>query len=330
MKTIIEASSQDKFAPITQLVGIEVRNGYLYLSSTDMYNYLYGKVECDGELESLTVSIKLFYNLIKTFSTEDVKFELKNSTLHLTSNGTYKLPATLDATGQLVQFPKYFMQLENSKIIKNNPLQTLSKTLTLSVADEDFSVPEYSGTYFREDTIVTNLITASKIKSNVFNDEILMTTRTLNILAQFGENFEYEIKDDVFLARNNNLYLYSKAKLNKSNYQYDDIKALFEQNFETALVINVKELKETLRRYEIFKYLNIKLKITDKLVIKEKQFSEIINIDRTGKDTEIVLDFPTFRKFINSVKSDDVAIKVSENHLLISDVDIQHIIGKVI
>lgn len=318
VKVLSKAAGLNNLRPFTCLLFIKAKEGKVSFMTTDEINTLYATIQAEGDLE-ITVDVTLFSKLINTLEEEWVELNVENKVLIIKCGGTYKIPTVLNSSGEFIRFKDLRKEFEGTKV--DNNFKEIKKILDPSRGDDLFPIECYRNFYFGNQTLTTNTITASKINKRIFPINKLLFPKTVELLTYLDDRLEYD--DHNF--RDKEFWLIYKENKSIDDYQYLDVINLFDINKEFK-IINVKKVKGILNKFSVFNY--DKIVFHNNYIKSEKEdIIEELDIDL---NCHLVLKVDLLKKFLNSVKSEDVEIYGTDEFLVIRDGEIEHIITKIV
>lgn len=330
-----KGAGNNKLIPITQMIGVSLKDSKLILSSTDSFNYLYirSKVEQTDEIINVCVNAEIFNKLINKFDCDYTTLEFKDNYLLVVGNGEYKLDLLLDDEGKIFTFPEKFIpeniqfqELELSKFsnIKNYGEKSLAQTM---------EEPDLVA-YFVNKNIA---ISTDRNVMTVLNDEF--TNIPLTLRSKFID-LVVEMKDKIKLGTwiNNttneiNVIVYdgetvifSKVNGNVNDYPFEAIKNLIDTStFTFNAKVNVKGFLSILDRISLFvtQYDSnvIDLKLLDNRLYISSVKSTGVEILKLNEPSDNInwkgkIDIEMLKDQLNSFTKDEVKIYLGNDNCI--------------
>lgn len=181
----IKGASLDKNLPLTNMLGITCKDKTLSVYTTDGINYLTMLEEIDSTEElNVTVPIEIFSKLVAKITSEDIELSLEGAVLMVRGNGNYKIELPTDQGG-LIDFPVPNLVTENDdfRTIKTSDIRAIINSNKSSLA-KNLTVPCLCGYYVdKERVVTTNEIVACFSSVNLMNDEKLLPSTLVDLLA---------------------------------------------------------------------------------------------------------------------------------------------------
>jgi len=329
--------------PILNNVLIEARDGVIKLISTNLEIgitcSIRGKIEKEGSLKgSLTVNSKIITDYISLLANKKVNIENKDKKLLINSDN-YKTIIKSEIADEFPLIP----QINKDVFFKakiNDFKKALSQTI-FAVSNNETRV-ELSGVLFifnKENlTIVAtdSYRLAEKqidIKSNTkIENKIIIPSKTLQELSRILTNIkneqinnedqeiEFYISDNQILFSINSVELISRV----IEGQYPDYKQIIPTNIKTEVVINRDEFIRAIKAASIFSKsdindINLDFPLDKNISVISSSSGQSgentteLESKVKGKDNGIVVNFKYLLEGVNSIKSENIIIKIVDN-----------------
>lgn len=292
---VIKGISNKNLIPILNCIKFELKNEGLYLLSTDneisIKTFIKREdIENIDTLGEIVVSGKYIYDIIKKLPNEMIDIEeVMDSKIFInTTNSSFNLNCNL-----VNDFPR--LELEesktpitlNQKVFKNIINQTIFATSTQE------SRPVLTGINLKinEDILECTAtdsyrLASKKIKLNeIINEQIniIIPTRNLNELLKLLNNDEDEIKIHIF--NNKVIFMFDTIIFMSKliNGTYPDTSKLIPNDFSTEIIVNLKELYNSIDRASLLTNEadknTVKLNIENEKIILKSNIPEIGNVE---------------------------------------------------
>lgn len=254
----VKGASNNKLLPITSLLGIELKDGQLTLTTTDGTNYLYvRKDKVAGDNFYTVISGDTFSKLVSKTTSENIVLELTESSLRVTGNGTYNIELPMDENGQMIKYPdpaSAFLKKMPSKTYTWNKstvgviLETLAPALAVT-----YDNPQYTGYYVGDAIIATDTYKIANMDVALFDDAKLIAAQTMNLLdAMSDEKISVYVSGDEILFSTAGSVVYSKFMAGLEDYAIDAISSLVKEQFDSKCAISRAEFLRLLDRLSLF------------------------------------------------------------------------------
>lgn len=314
VKVLSSVAGMNSLKPITCLLQIKAKDNKASFTTTNGIDTMYASLECEGELD-IAVDVQLFTKLVLSLSKEEVELFEENNILNIHCGGKYKIPAVYNSLGQKIPFRDLRKPFSGNFI--NNEFKLIKKQLGVSKADNEFPIECYRNYYFGDNILATNVVTASKINKRLFEENILLFDKTVEILSKMGNNLRYNqfnYADDLF-------WLVTSPNKNIEFYQYGDVMKLF--NYSNLKLLSLEKMKEILKRFNAFKYEY--LIISNNIIKSEKE--DIIEELDVDLECQLKLRVDILGKFLNTLTSDFECFATND-FMIIKNNELEHIISK--
>ena len=131
---ILQAVDNNELSLLTETLELKTENDFLYMSVTNKEYYAQVKLGLN-QAEDLhaTVNANLFLKLVSQITTSDIELDIKDTSLMVKGNGTYKLPLIFDGSELLnlptIDIKNKINEFDVNSDILNSILQYNSKEL---------------------------------------------------------------------------------------------------------------------------------------------------------------------------------------------------------
>lgn len=254
----IKGAGNNKFLPITSLMGIEVlEDGQFYLYTTDGDNVM--RVLGDGVTEYselfVTVPAKQFNDLISKTSCEEVILSLNKNVLIIKGNGTYKIPMLVD-NGGIVVFPK--PECNNLIFAVTVPFAEIKSVLQINKCALSKNLDSCLNSYFVGDRVYTTdadvICILDKTLFIDYNNMALLSSNLLNLTSFLEDeviNVEF-YSDNRIVFTGNRVTIYGYLRNDVIEYPINSIYAIEERDYTNQCFVSKSELLSILSRLALF------------------------------------------------------------------------------
>lgn len=256
LSAVINGVSNNRMIPITGLIGIEVKDKQLTLSSTDGINHLrvFSNIESDNFYA--VVPSELFYKIVQKTTSDSIDMEVNDSVLEFTGNGKYKIELPLDESGEQVKFPGYTFDEKNatSSKIKLSDVKLLLNTNRSSLA-LTMEMPCITGYYIYDKVITTDSykVCCNDIKLFSDDDKKLISSSTMDLLGvMHDEEIDVLCNGDKLLFKTPNTTLYAVQLEDINKYPAQAIGKHLKSVFDSSCKISKSALMAVLDRLSLF------------------------------------------------------------------------------
>lgn len=252
------ATGKNQLIPITQMIGIKVRDNKMYFCSTDQTNnmqFIIDKVQVDDI--SITVLAETFAKLVAKVTSDSTTLDIQDNVLVVKANGDYKIPLEVDEDG-VIDFPDIKFNKVGKKVSEVN-LTTINNIISINKAAlaTDFTNPFLTGYYIGDKIISTDNENACG-NSIEFSD----TTTTTPILVSPQLMYLLSLNDGEkikFIHDGKTLYFYTPDMIvmgtqldGIDDYPVNELGELFEESFPASCKLAKGLLLSVLDRLQIF------------------------------------------------------------------------------
>lgn len=251
---VIKGAGNNKILPLTSMLDINLKDGVLSLTTTDMNNYVTVKeTGINGEDFNVVIPIDSFSKLVTKTTTETVTLELEESSLKFVGNGTYNLPLSLDEEDEMVRFPEYSFPIEyDTETIKLSDLRTVFENNSTCIST-DMSTPCLTGFYFDDNVITTDSVAICINKTKIFNSPVLLSAVMVGLLNLFDkEDITVQIANNKIKFITSNVILCGTTMNEVDEYPAEAIESYLDATFEHSCKLNKSALLGVLDRMLIF------------------------------------------------------------------------------
>jgi len=335
ISTVDKITSKQVTLPILNNILLETKNGRLIFSATNLeigiVNKIGAKIEEDGKI---AVPVKLLSNFILNLPNgENIELELKNQILQLKCGKYVAKINCLD--------PEDFPIIPNSKkepqiTIKSDEFKkNIEKNLSC-VSLNDTRV-EFTGInmvlnekiFFASTDSFRLAESVIKVKKNknyseLKDESIIIPAETIREVNKIINNLENETDIVVTIEDNQIFFNFDDIKIVSRliNGKYPDYKQIIPDKFKTSIIINKKELMQSVKIASIFTKNNggeINIEIEDGKMIIISKSSEIgenkveLKIKQDGDNQKIVINPRFLSDGLNTIDDEEVKIMINDS-----------------
>lgn len=254
----VKGASCNKMIPITSMMAIEQRNGFLSLITTDANNYLIVRTAVDkkdSEEFYATVPAILFSQLISKLSCEAVTIVFDKGEFTVYGNGEYKIELPLDENGEFIKYPAPYEDMLKAESVGELTLDSVKSILTANKAAvaTTLEVPCYTGYYVADRIITTDTYKLCGNNIAVLKEPALIATETMDLLDVMTDaKIKVAIKDDKVLFSSDECIVYGNLMSDIDDFQVDAIKGLLDDTFDAKCKVARNAVLEALDRIGLF------------------------------------------------------------------------------
>lgn len=332
----IQGAGFNKLLELSNLMGIRVESGELYLNTTDGTNYLSVSDKCVADDMDITVNAELFSKLISKINSETVDMEVIDNTLVITGNGKYTLELIPDENGDLLSFPDKFPD-ETTVVgtISASDLTVINNAVKVSLSQVAGSV--YSSYFFGDVVASTDRAMMSTFNRNVFGTPYLINKSFVDLMSIGATDVTLSKSGDVLVAEANisencSINICTTLPNSAEEFNIEGINKFMALEVNSFCRFKKAQMLELLDRLSLFvsKFDDgaIELHFTDKYIeVSSMASNGIERVDYTeSKDTidlTIKINIDRFRNQLKAYSSDvvdlyygsDICIKLVDGDL---------------
>lgn len=276
----------NKQIPITQLMGIEMKDGELSIITTDATNYLYITNQMDSDDFSVTVYADQFAKLISKMTSEYTELKIENGNLEVRGNGIYTLELPLDENGMLIKYPN---PVEDAHVTKRTATVSLSlvKTILESLKGSlatTMEMPVITQYYAGDTILATNRHMVAEIANRLCPDDMLISAECMDLLDNMAdETIDMVTGDEYVIFKGTGCIVYSMNNMDINEYPAQTLSELLSKDFPYTCKINKLELLNLLDRMTLFAN-----DVTRQLAPIKLMFNSdgLVVINKSGKSRE--------------------------------------------
>ena len=254
LETFTNIIKLDKIRPVTDLVEIYSKDGYLHLGSTDNRTTIVAKIENDNEIDNAVLCLSNFCKIVKLTTKEEIILSHKGKYIEFKGNGKYKIPIQTDEMGNDISLPLDMPDIgSNKESFQPNDFKR---------ALERNKVGVYKGDGHGELKLYYsnngNLITTDSIVAVNTNNCVLpkgdIQAFIIEQLSSLPEDMTLYYVDDGYVVETATYKVFLANKL-YDKFPYDMVAPFIDKNIFCGkeFEINKKEFIEAIKRQDVFK-----------------------------------------------------------------------------
>lgn len=344
-KSIKGTRKTNKFAPaITSMLGIDVKNNVLTLTTTDGITYLYIINTVFNEDFYAVVDVEKFYKLVSKITSETITLTLTENALEVKGNGTYLIELALDENGDLVKYPdpRENLHVEDGKEheIQKAVFTKMSTALSPSLLDSALSESsmQYMCYYCGDRIIATDSNVLSSYSYTLFDEPKLLRPEFIDLMDVIDDELVSlaELGSEI-LVEASGCMIYTKVLPQIETFAVDRIIPLLDGEFESECILSKDYLMQLLDRFSLFVdgYDNnaIKLEFTDNEVTVKSLNSgaiEALTMETVNNPVafECYVDLSLLKEQVKTNSTTDVHLWYGvDNSVKLVDGDVIHVVA---
>lgn len=340
----VKGAGNNRLIPITNLLGINLKDNVLTLTTTDNATYLYVKENIIGEDFNVTVELDKFYKLISKITSSEIELEIANDILIITGNGQYKLELPYDEYGKIISYPNPFDaiydKLQNKRMIPKSVFSTILNSVKPALSNllVDSGSTQYLSYYCGDKVVATDSNVISAYLYELSDKAKLIRPEVINLIDIMDTDkvavYEYE---DIIVALSLDCIIYSKVIPQIEEFNISAINSLLDTSFNSMCCVDKNCLFQLLDRFTLFvdKYDNNAIKLTfgkDILTVTSLNSGALEELAYTNSQNpvefECYIDLELFKAQVKSQVSNNVELWYGlTNSIKITDNDIVKVIA---
>lgn len=318
---VVKGMGNNKMLPITEMIGINIKDTKISLLSTDGTNEVevFATIENPEKITtSLSINGGTFSKLVQKLTTEFVTLNIEDNKLVITGNGNYSFPIPVDEDGNVIVFNTLDLESDETEKVSVNALKesyTCNKESVATTLEE----PAYTGFYFDETgSVATNSLKISFVKEPIFKQPALLYSSFVQLFSLLNSEFaEVKQNNSEILISTDNVSIKSSKMIELSDFPIDDIKPFLETEMEHNIRVNKQALLNLLERISIFvtpyDKNGIRVDFTKeglKVWTIKGESSELLPYVSTNNlvDSTIKIDVTNFKALVSSCPEEEVTI----------------------
>jgi DNA polymerase III sliding clamp (beta) subunit (PCNA family) len=253
----VKGSSNNKMIPITGLMGIELKDGLLTLTTTDASNTLKVREEkVEGEDFYVVLQTDIFSKLVGKMTSEKITLKLKENALEVKGNGVYSIDLPLDEEGDLIVFPEIEFDFSVPSTTVN--LTTIKSILLSNKASlaETMEIPCLTGYRITKGSVITtNTFKICANANSISDEDILMSAEMMELLGVMDKE---EIKmyrnagAETIVFKTNNVEVFGYELDEMDEYPLEAIQDYLKSEFTSMCKLPKDAILSVLDRLSLF------------------------------------------------------------------------------
>lgn len=342
----LKGAGNNKLIPLTNMIGITVKDNTLKLHTTDMTNHLIIKQDnVDGDDFDITINIDILSKLVPRLTSDNIILDIKDNFLNISANGDYKIELPLDEDGDIITFPNVEYCDEDlykdceEYTIHSTDVDTILAANRLALAGIDD--PIYSNYYVGEKVVSTDRMTLCSYNKTLFNNLVVLLPPQLVELLDIvtDDVIKVRFKDNVVLFKTDSVLVGGILADEVEEYAIEPISQWLNSEFAYKCKVPKQALISALERVSLF------IDTFDEGVINlvfDNDCIKIFSNKLTGNEVvkyydkcstpgySCLMDVNTFVSQIKSVSGDSVILEFGNDTCIkINDDDIIKVISTI-
>lgn len=234
--------------PVTEYFQLQITDGDLYVTATDMNNFITVISEnVEGEEGEVIVKADQLIKLVSKTTKTPMKFDFDGATLSVVGNGKYKLPVF---EGE--EFPEWEFEGNVPEMTIQTALLKNVFSINKSAIANDNVMPCLTAYNVGNDCVTTDGIKMCINQSPIFNEQRMLITQTLaDLLGTISdENVTIQKQENKILFTTQNVIIFGTEM--DGIDEYPDITGILDLAYENHIVVPKFELVNVLDRLSIF------------------------------------------------------------------------------
>lgn len=252
----VKGVGNNKLIPLTSLICISRSADEVCLTTTDASNYLYVYDTVPGEEFYAVVDANVFSKLISKMTSENVSLQIKNSSLEVKGNGTYKIELPLDENGEYIKYPDPYESLredvEDIGIVNRTTVQVILDTIKPALSTS-MDEPQYTGYYVGENVVGTDTSKIASLAVHMFDTPMLISPETMNLLAVMAsEKIKVRAYEDNIIFVTEDCIVVGHKMEGIEDFSIEPIMEFVETEFDSSCSVPKGALMQLLDRLSLF------------------------------------------------------------------------------
>jgi hypothetical protein len=270
---------------LSDKIGIRVRDGVLYLNTTDGTNYLSVSDRCVSDNFDIVVNAEVFSKLIGKITSETVDIIVVDDTkLEVTGNGKYTLELVPSESGELLSFPDKFPENTVEKgTISASDIVAINTTLSASLSNKIGSI--YTNYYFGEVVASTDRAMMAIFNRKLVDDVYLFNKEFVELMTLSGAEVSISQNDNVIVAESSisehgSIRVCTILPTDVDKFEIDGIRKFVSMELTSFCRIRKAEILALLDRLSLF----VSDKFDDGAIILnfKKEYVEVSSLASSG------------------------------------------------
>ena len=252
----VKGAGNNKLLPITGLMKLTVAPNELWITTTNMVNFLTvkGNLSDSDEFNGCVIEVEKFAKLVSKMTCEYVTINDKGNYLEVVGNGKYQIEIPLDENGERIVYPDPVNHTHDELTVKRAIIDLVLNTCKPSLATT-LEVPVYTNYYIGKEVLATDTFTISALDIEMFKDKkLLMSADLMDLIGLIeSEDVKFTFADENYVyVSGGDVVVYGKLEDGIEEYAVDAISQLAEQEFDSVCKFKKSEMLSTLDRIALF------------------------------------------------------------------------------
>lgn len=252
----VKGAGNNKLLPITGLMKLTVAPNELWITTTNMVNFLTvkGNLSDSDEFNDCVIEVEKFAKLVSKMTCEYVTIKDNGNYLAVVGNGNYQIEIPLDENGERIVYPEPVNHTHDELTVKRAIIDLVLNTCKPSLATT-LEVPVYTNYYIGKEVLATDTFTISALDIEMLKDKKLLISADLMDLIGLieSEDVKFTFADENYVyVSGGDVVVYGKLENGIEDYAVDAISQLAEQEFDSVCKFKKSEMLSTLDRIALF------------------------------------------------------------------------------
>lgn len=256
----VKGAGNNPKQPMTELIYVEVEDGTLRLTTTDLNNYLTISNAVDSEDNfNFVVKIDKFSKLIAKQTVDTITISEEDDIVQIRGNGTYTLTVFSDGDGSKIKFPKHEINMpECEGSISVNTIRdiVLHNKSSLAVGADAIDRPDLSGYFCTDGEVISgNGFNVCVNKISTFDVDALVPAVMFDLILMCKEDsIHYKIFEGriIFETPTFKLYGVLMSEDDMARFPLDRIHAVCESGCPSECVVSKTTMLNVIDRLSLF------------------------------------------------------------------------------
>lgn len=253
----VKGAGNNKFLPITELIGIKAQDNILSLTCTDATNYIEVSEPVECEPFYAAVNADIFAKLVGKITSNETEITVTENAVIIKGNGEYKIGIQLDEDGKAVKFENKFNADDDIWKVDKQTIktETIERILNVnkSALATTLELPCYTGYYCGKDVVSTDTYKITVLDTNIFDEPCLISPQVMELLSVFkGDDINVYTKDDIMIFVDEKIKIFTHKLAGIEDFAIDSINRLMDSEFEKFCTFNRQAMINLLDRISLF------------------------------------------------------------------------------
>jgi|GEM_PF-2698178 len=303
--------------PITEYLHLELEDGTLKLTSTDLNNFMtYSVSDIEGEDGDVIVKAIDLIRLVSKTTKPEMSFKATDKAFEVKGNGNYKINILADHS-----FPIYeFDEDSKSYTVKTSDLKNVLRTNYSAIAKE-MLVPCLTGYNLSSKSITTDGLKMCINDVKIGNEDLLIPQSLADLLAVIdSEEFTVQKDEDNLLFKTDAITIFGPELDGKE--EYPDVTSILDLEHPASCVLSKAELLSVLDRLSIFvdEFDNHSIKMTfnkDSVEITDSNENSLETIEpklasESNSGVTVTVNLVFLKELLGAISEEDVTVHYGE------------------